>query len=109
KDFLDQNFGDKYILMITADHGCAPLPEISGGQRLTVNKVFSALNSLLPPEEKESLAAFMTVGQISLNRELVKKYGITESQIRKKILGIKGSKGTGFFEDVVFRSEIPVQ
>lgn len=109
KDFLDQNFGDKYILMITADHGCAPLPEISGGQRLTVNKVFSALNSLLPPEEKESLAGFMTVGQISMNKELVKKYGITESQIRKKILGIKGNKGTGFFEDVVFRSEIPVQ
>ncbi len=90
-EFLEKNYGDKFILIITADHGCAPLPEISGGSRLTIEDFFEQINSLLPKDrdKNKSLIKFMTVAQISLDKEVMKEFNISEEKIKEKILSIK--------------------
>ena len=103
-EMLKEHYGDNFVLVITADHGCAPLPEISGGERLTINEVFKEVNSLLG-NKQGSLINFMTVGQISLNHDLMKETGITEDQIKDKILKIKVN-GKNFFKNVIFRKDI---
>jgi hypothetical protein len=92
-------------VLFRSDHGCAPLPEISGGLRLTVDEVFKEVNSLLPAGKTGNLINFMTVGQISLNHDLMKETGITEEAIRGKILSIS-VKGRNFFKDVLFKKNL---
>lgn len=107
EDFLRKEYGDRFVLVLTADHGCAPLSEISGGARLTVEEVIAAIDSLLPPEvaANESLVRFMTVGQISLNHELMEKHGIKIGAIESKIMDLK-PEGKKFFRMVLTRKDI---
>jgi Type I phosphodiesterase / nucleotide pyrophosphatase len=107
EDFLVKEYGDSFALVLTADHGCAPLSEISGGARLTVEEVIAAIDTLLPPEvaAHESLVRFMTVGQISLNHDLMKKYDISISSIRRKIMDI-APDGKKFFRDILTRKDL---
>ena len=67
------------------------MPELSGAERYTMKELVSEINSLLPQEarQNESLISFMTIAQISLNHDTLKKYSITEEQIINKILSIK--------------------
>jgi hypothetical protein len=102
---LKNHYGENFILIITADHGCAPLPEISGGSRFTVNEMFKEINSLLPAGNTGNLINFMTVGQISLNHALMKENNITEEMIREKILKIK-VKEKPFFKDVIYKKDL---
>ena len=44
EDFLRQNYGEDFVLVLTADHGCAPLSEITGGARLTVEEVITEID-----------------------------------------------------------------
>lgn len=107
QDFLSKEYGDKFVLVLTADHGCAPLSEISGGARLTVEEVVNAIDSLLPPEvaANESLVRFMTVGQISLNHELMEKHNVKMSAIDSKIMNLSPD-GKKFFRMVLTRKDI---
>lgn len=100
KAYLDKVYGDKYALIITADHGCAPLAEFSGGKKLKISEFFAYVDSLLPPTEKESLIQYMSQGQISLNKVLMKKYNITRARIIEKIKA-KKLEGKTFFKDVI--------
>lgn len=106
-DFLQKEYGDKFLLVITADHGGTPLPEISGGERYTIKEFIHEVNSLLPQEAQkvESLIQFMAIAQISLNHDVMKKYSITEDMIIKKILSIQVN-GKPFFKTVHTKSEI---
>ena len=106
-DFLKKEYGDKFILVITADHGGTPLPEISGGERYTIHELVSEVNSLLPQEirEKENLINRMTIAQISLNYETMQKYNITETQIINRILNIQVNKKP-FFKKVYSKSDL---
>ncbi|MCE9499046.1 MAG: alkaline phosphatase family protein [Leptospira sp.] len=105
-EFLKKEFEDNFILILTADHGCAPLPEISGGNRYLIESFFEEINSLIPLRTgDENLIKFMTVGQISLNQEIMKKYNVTEEQIIQKILNIKVGN-VPFFEKVIRRSDL---
>ncbi|MCX8169912.1 MAG: alkaline phosphatase family protein, partial [Candidatus Methanomethyliaceae archaeon] len=102
-EFLEKNFKDEYILILTADHGCAPLPEISGGRRMHIANFISELNTLLPQEaiaKNESLVTKMTVAQVSLNHNVIYTYNISMESIRKKILSMKVD-GKKFFKDVI--------
>lgn len=103
-EMLKKYYGDNFILVITADHGCAPLPEISGGSRLTVPVIFREVNSLLNGKPG-SLINFMTEGQISLNQELMKENSITEKDIRAKLLSIKVNDKP-FFKDVLYKKDL---
>lgn len=106
-DFLKKEYGDKFILVITADHGGTPLPEISGGERYTIHELVSEVNSLLPQgiREKENLINRMTIAQISLNYETMQKYNITETQIINRILNIQVNKKP-FFKKVYSKSDL---
>lgn len=107
QDFLARHYGDRFILVLTADHGCAPVSEISGGARLTVEEVIAAIDTLLPPEVRanESLVHFMTVGQISLNHGLMKKHNVTIPMITEKILAMTPD-GKRFFNTVLTRKDL---
>ncbi len=107
-DLLKKEWGDSFILVLTADHGCAPLPEISGGKRMVVFDFIREINTLLPEEVQNSnlnLVNWMTVGQVSLNRELMQKYNISLKLIKEKILNMK-VEGKPFFKDVILKEEL---
>lgn len=106
-EFLKQNFGDKFVMVLTADHGCAPLPEISGGERLLIEDFYKEVNSLLASKNAsgDSLIRKMTVGQISLDRGVMRKYGIQENEIISKIMNIQ-KNGKNFFKRVIRKNEI---
>lgn len=105
--FLQKNYGDNFAFVLTADHGCAPSSEISGGARLTAEEVIDAVDTLLPKEvaAELSLVRFMTVGQISLNHELMQKYNISQAAIIEKIMAIK-PEGKTFFRQVLTRKDL---
>ena len=107
EDFLVKEYGDKFALVLTADHGCAPVSEISGGARLTVEEVVATVDSLLPAAvaENESLIRFMTVGQIALNHDLMKKHNVTLDAIREKIATMK-PEGKKFFRTILTRKDL---
>ncbi|MCX7633387.1 MAG: alkaline phosphatase family protein, partial [Turneriella sp.] len=107
EDFLKSHYGDSFVLVLTADHGCAPLTEITGGPRLTVEELIQEIDALLPKEvaEKNSLVQFMTVGQIALNHKLMAEHGITIEQVRARILAIRPG-GRRFFRDVLTRRDL---
>ena len=106
-EFLKKEYGDKFILIITADHGGTPLPEISGGNRYTVREFVSEVNMLLPQDirEKESIIERMSIAQISLNHEIMKHYNISEKQVVEKILKIKVNN-KNFFKNVYTKTDL---
>ncbi|MBX3720452.1 MAG: alkaline phosphatase family protein [Turneriella sp.] len=107
EDFLTREYGDRFVLVLTADHGCAPLSEITGGARLTVEEVIAAIDTLLPPEvaANESLVHFMTVGQVSLNHDLMNKHRISIEAIRDKIMAMK-PENRSFFRNILTRKDL---
>jgi predicted AlkP superfamily pyrophosphatase or phosphodiesterase len=107
EDFLRQHYGDHFALVLTADHGCAPLSEITGGARLTVEEVIAEIDKLLPEAvaANDSLVTFMTVGQISLNKKLMAAHNITLEQVRSRIQAIR-SDGKRFFKEVLTRADL---
>lgn len=107
-EFLKANYGDNFILLVTADHGAAPMPEISNGLFLTHEEFFNSVNELLPESErkKSSLVKWVTHSQLSLNRDLMKSYNVTEEEIIQKILSIE-VKQRKFFRKIWKREEIP--
>jgi predicted AlkP superfamily pyrophosphatase or phosphodiesterase len=107
EDFLRLHYGENFVLVLTADHGCAPLSEITGGARLTVEEVIAEIDKLLPEAvaANESLVTFMTVGQVSLNKKLMAAHNITLEQVRSRIQAIR-SDGKRFFKDVLTRADL---
>ncbi|TGK80540.1 type I phosphodiesterase/nucleotide pyrophosphatase [Leptospira montravelensis] len=107
-EFLKTNYGDNFIMVVTADHGAAPMPEISNGLFLSHEKFFESLNELLPGSErtKRSLVKWVAHSQLALDRDLMKTYQISEEAIIQKILSIQ-VKDRQFFRKVWKREEIP--
>jgi|GEM_PF-1302074 len=106
-EFLQKNYGDRFAFVLTADHGMAPISEITGGARLTVEEVIDAIDTLLPKEvaADQSLVKFMTVGQISLNHELMQKHNISQAAIVEKIMATR-IEGKAFFRQVLTRKDL---
>lgn len=107
EDFLRQHYGENFVLVLTADHGCAPLSEITGGVRLTVEEVIGAVDKLLPASvaANESLVTFMTVGQVSLNHKLMAAHSITVDQVRANIAALRAG-GKPFFREILTRADL---
>jgi len=106
-DFLVKNYGDNFAFVLTADHGCAPVSEITGGARLTVEEVIATIDTLLPADaaKTESLVTFMTVGQVSLNRPLMQKHNVSLEAIITKIMNIYPD-GKKFFRTILTRKDL---
>ncbi|PJZ47396.1 type I phosphodiesterase/nucleotide pyrophosphatase [Leptospira brenneri] len=107
-EFLKTNFGDNFIMVVTADHGAAPMPEISNGLFLSHEEFFAKVNELLPEEErnKHSLVKWVAHSQVSLNRDLMKTFQISEEEIIKKLMSIQ-INDRQFFRKIWKREEIP--
>lgn len=104
-EFLQEHFQDQFVVVITADHGVSPLPELNGGDRLSYEKIVAEVQSLLPDlvREKESLIQVGTNSTVVVNTETMKKYNISIHAIREKLLQIQNRFGKSFFEDVLVR------
>jgi hypothetical protein len=106
RTFLERQFPDNFVFVLTADHGCAPLPEISGGKKLPMKEFFQQVDSLQGEGKHEnSLIRSMSIGQISLNKELMAEKNIPISTIVSKILSIE-VEGEKFFEAVYTKEEL---
>ncbi|MBW7858748.1 MAG: alkaline phosphatase family protein [Leptonema sp. (in: Bacteria)] len=106
-DFLKENYNDRFVLVLTADHGSVPLSEITGGLRLSIEEVINQIDSLLPADvtKNHSLVKMMTVAQISLNHDLMQEYGITDRQVAQKIMDITVNNQK-FFAGVLTRQDL---
>lgn len=106
-EMMEEEWGDDFVLVLTADHGAAPLREFSKGMYLKHDDFIQELQSLLPERvrENESLVFFYTSGQLSLNRDVMDKHGISEYQMIQKIKNIRVD-GKKFFRDVLRRKDL---
>jgi len=98
--FLKEKYQDRFALVLTADHGCAPLTELSGGAKLSITSLFQAVDSLLPDGTTESLISNMSQSHLELDKDVMKKHGVTKEMIRKKLMQIPGVNGLSFFREV---------
>ncbi|TGN20338.1 alkaline phosphatase family protein [Leptospira idonii] len=105
--FLEKNFGEDFILVITADHGAAPMPEISLSSFLGHETFFQELGTLLPEEKRknQSVVKWITHSQLSLNRDVMKENGISEEQVIEKIKRLTVNDKP-FFRKVWTRKEV---
>ncbi|TGN10992.1 alkaline phosphatase family protein [Leptospira ilyithenensis] len=106
-NFLKENYGDDFILVVTADHGAAPMPEVSNASFLTHDQFFEELSRFLPKEVRteKSIVQWVTHSQLSLNREVMKEYSITEDQVIEKLENILVD-GKPFFRRIWKRSDL---
>ncbi|GBF51317.1 type I phosphodiesterase/nucleotide pyrophosphatase [Leptospira ryugenii] len=106
-DFLRSHYGDSFLLFVTADHGAAPMPEVSGASVLTHKEFFTHLSDLLPKEERNrsSVIKWVTHSQVSLNRDVLSKFNLSEGEVIQKIKEIKVN-GKPFFRKVWKISEL---
>ncbi|TGL63174.1 type I phosphodiesterase/nucleotide pyrophosphatase [Leptospira ognonensis] len=106
-DFLRSHYGDSFILLVTADHGAAPMPEVSKASFLTHEIFFKELSELLPPtaREKQSVVKWITHSHLSLNREVMSAYKISEADVIEKIKSIK-INSKPFFRKVWNRGDL---
>ncbi|WCL49541.1 alkaline phosphatase family protein [Leptospira sp. GIMC2001] len=104
---LRNHYQEDFMLILTADHGAAPLIEFSGGRHMTYDRLLSEIQSLIPIESRNSnsLVNFYTSGQISLNKETMKIFGITEYDVIKRIKSIEIDKKL-FFREVYSANEL---
>jgi len=103
--FLQEKLGDNFVLVVTADHGAAFAPELSGGMVLKHSLFFEKLSYLLPEKVRktESVIRWITHSQLSLNQDIMEKYRITKEDVRAAILSIKVNEKP-FFRQVIPRS-----
>ncbi|WP_411824221.1 alkaline phosphatase family protein [Leptospira sp. 'Mane'] len=105
--FLKDNFQDDFVLVVTADHGAAPMPEVSNASFLSHDQFFEELSILLPKEvrEEKSIVRWVTHSHISLNREVMKEYSITEDQVIEKLENIQVNSKP-FFRKIWKRNDL---
>lgn len=124
-DAVSQASGGDYVVVFTADHGCAPLPELSGAVRFPRQKLLAAINERFDHTANNlDVALYLTSSQLYLNRQelafnghkigevvaflkafeapLAKPYNVLADQWLKK--GKKPMQR--LFEDVVSREEL---
>lgn len=106
-DFLRSHYGDSFILLVTADHGAAPMPEVSKASYLTHELFFKEMSELLPESarEKQSVVKWITHSHLSLDREVMSAYQISEADVIEKIKSIK-LNSKPFFRKVWNRNDL---
>jgi predicted AlkP superfamily pyrophosphatase or phosphodiesterase len=88
--FLDREIGPGgYVLALTADHGQAPLPEVTGGLRIDRFRLVEDLNELVGAGVVEAVHP----DDIYLDMEAVAAAGLTVEQIARLIAGYRYRDG----------------
>jgi len=106
-DFLRSHYGDSFLLLVTADHGAAPMPEVSNASFLTHEQFFQNLSELLPEKEREnvSVVKWITHSHLSLDRDVMSKFNVSEAQVIEKIKSIQ-LNNKPFFRKVWTRNDL---
>lgn len=106
-NFLKSKYDDRFIMLVTADHGAAPMPEISNGLFLTQDRFLLEVNSLLPENQREtqSIVKWITHSQLSLDKDLMEKHSISVEDVISKIKNIT-LNGKPFFRRVWTKKQI---
>jgi predicted AlkP superfamily pyrophosphatase or phosphodiesterase len=127
-ELIDKKTNGNYLVVLTADHGAARLPELSGAYRVDRVKLKAELNAKFDKRDNNiDVVQVITVSQIYLNHSELKANGFKVSDIVRFLKAYKAKmefpynalaadwlkKGKPrealFFEDVVDRDSISKQ
>jgi predicted AlkP superfamily pyrophosphatase or phosphodiesterase len=80
---LQAKAGERNVLVVlTADHGATPLPELSGGTRLRDTDLLARLNARFKsPDPGRPAALYATTGQIWLDRRVLDALHASPAQV----------------------------
>lgn len=107
KNWLEKNIPDEFILIITADHGAAPLPEFTNGLRVDIFKLRDEINKRFDPSGKGVLL-FAAGNSYLFNEERMQKLNVTFDDI-KEYLQNYTKDGKKVFEEVFLLPEIEAE
>lgn len=82
--FLDEQVGfENCLIVLSADHGVAPIPEqTKGGERLYNKNFMDSLRALVYPKYPNTILA-LSNDEIYLDTAVVKKAGYTQTEVEK--------------------------
>ena len=122
---VEKQTGGDFLVVLTGDHGAAPLPELSGAYRLDRTKLRSDLNKEFDRRDNGiDVVQVITHSQIFVNEQELIAGGFSMKDMAKYLRGYKAKmefpynaradfwlkKGkpqeATFFEDVVLKSEL---
>lgn len=79
---VDKATGGDYLVVFTADHGCAPLPELSGAVRYTRQKLIKAINEKFDHKANNlDVVLYLTSSQLYINRQELAFNGHTMEEV----------------------------
>jgi hypothetical protein len=80
---LQAKAGEQHVLVVvTADHGATPLPELSGGTRLRDTDLLARINARFKsPDPRRPAALYATTGQVWLDRRVLDALHATPAQV----------------------------
>lgn len=107
KDWLEKNVPYEFILIITADHGAAPLSEFSNGARVNMNELMGDINKHFDPNEKRILL-FPGGNWYMFDEGRLKELSITYDQVRDYFLNYT-KDGKKIFDKVFILPEIEAE
>ena len=71
-----------YVAVLTADHGAAPIPELSGAVRYSRDQLKKDLNQRFAAKAGgPEVVPFITSSQLWLNRQALKSYGYSVKDV----------------------------
>jgi hypothetical protein len=122
---IEKQTAGEFLVVLTADHGAAPLPELSGAYRLDRTKLRSDLNREFDRRDNGmDVVQVITHSQVFVNEQELMASGFSMKDIAKYLRAYKAKmefpynaradywlkKGKAqeatFFEDVVLKSEL---
>ncbi len=124
-DLVEKQSGGDFMVVLTADHGAAPMPELSGAYRIDKSKLRSDLNSTFDKRDNNIEAIqVVTSSQIYVNEGELMANGFTMQDVAKYLRSYKAKmdlpfnarhefwlkkgklRDAVFFEDVVLKSDL---
>jgi hypothetical protein len=97
---------DQGVIVLTADHGGAPLAELSGGQRISANPLKAALNQALDKlDNGVPLVQDLTASQIYIEENELRRNHKTFEDVRQFLLNYRLGAEPVFLE-VLTREEV---
>ena len=122
---LQEATGGDLLTVFTADHGCAPLPELSGGLRLSRQDLLKGINKKFDRKDNNiDVAQSATSSQLYINRKELEFNGHTLKEVATYLRNLeapmtapgnmladewkktRGGKGKKFFFEVVERDTL---
>ena len=89
-ELLDKQTNGNYLVVLTADHGAARLPEVSGAYRLDRLKLKKELNERFDRRDNNiEVVQVITVSQVYLNRGELESSGFKVSDVVKFLKNYK--------------------